>query len=162
MTAIREMKKEDCKSVIDIFNHYVGQSFAAFPEEKIPYTFFEEVFLKSQGYPRIVAENQEGNVVGFALLRPHNPIPAFRGTGEITYFIKPDMTGRGLGTLMLKYLLEEARSRGIKNILAAISSINKDSIRFHSRHGFEECGRFTGIGLKKGINFDVIWMQLIL
>lgn len=162
MNVIREMKKEDCKSVMDIFNHYVEQSFAAFPEEKIPYAFFDEFFLKSNGYPRIVVENQYGNVVGFALLRPHNSIPAFRGTCEITYFINPDMTGQGLGTLMLKYLLEEARARGIQNILAAISSINKDSIRFHSRHGFKECGRFHGIGHKKGINFDVIWMQLIL
>ena len=136
--------------------------FQAFPEEKIPYAFFDEVFLKNDSYPRIVGESQEGNVVGFAMLRPHNSIPAFRRTSEITYFIKPDMTGRGLGTFMLKNLLEEARLRGIQNILAAISSINKDSIRFHSRHGFEECGRFIGIGIKKGINFDVVWMQLIL
>lgn len=162
MAAIREMHKEDCISVMDIFNHYVEQSFAAFPEEKIPYAFFDEVFLKSNGYPRIVVEDQYGNVAGFAMLRPHNPIPSFRGTCEITYFIKPDMTGRGLGSLMLRYLLEEAKSKGLQNILAAISSMNEDSIRFHSRHGFKECGRFTGIGSKKGINFDVIWMQLIL
>ena len=162
MATIRQMNEKDRTSVIDIFNYYVEQSFSAFPEEKIPYTFFDELFLKSEGYPRIVVENQEGNIIGFAMLRPHSPIPAFRGTSEITYFIKPDMTSRGLGPLLLEYLLEEARSRGIKNILAAISSINQGSIRFHSRHGFEQCGRFTGIGMKKGINFDVIWMQLTL
>ncbi|GBF34407.1 GCN5-related N-acetyltransferase [Desulfocucumis palustris] len=162
MATLRRMNNEDRISVIDIFNHYVEQSFAAFPEEKIPYAYFDEIFLRSDGYPRIVAENQDGSVVGFALLRPYNPIPAFRGTCEITYFIKPDMTGRGLGTLMLGFLLEEAKSTGIRNILAEISSINKDSIRFHHRRGFKECGRFPGIGRKKGIYFDVIWMQLTL
>lgn len=160
MATIREMKKEDRVSVIDIFNYYVEHSFAAYPEGKIPYEFYD-IFMKSEGYPRIVIENEDG-VVGFAMLRPHSPIPAFRGTAEISYFIKPDMTGRGLGARMLRHLLNEAGVKGIRSILAGISSLNEGSLRFHSKHGFKECGRFNGIGLKKGHYFDVVWMQLAL
>jgi len=162
MAAIREMIKDDRISVMDIFNYYVEHSFAAYPEEKLPYEFFDAIFQNSEGYPRIVLENQDGIIVGFAMLRPHNPMPAFKGTTEITYFVKPDMTGQGLGTLMLKRLLDEAKSRGIRNILAGISSLNEGSIRFHTKHGFKECGRFHGVGLKKGHYFDVVWMQLVL
>ena len=160
MTTIREMKEEDRISIIDIFNYYVEHSFAAYPEEKLPYAFFDNVFLKPEGYPRIVIVNQNENVVGFAMLRPYSPIPAFKSTSEITYFIHPDMTGQGLGSLMLKYLLCEAKFKGIRNILAGISSLNEGSIRFHIKNGFKECGRFHVIGLKKGISFDVVWMQL--
>lgn len=160
MATIREMNKEDRISVIDIFNFYIENSFAAYPEVKIPYEFFDEIFLKSEGYPRIVIEQKEGIVAGFAMLRPHIPISSFKGTAEVTYFIKPDMTGRGLGTLMLKYLLGEAGPRGIRNILAGISSLNEGSIRFHRKHGFKECGRFHCIGFKKDHYFDVVWMQL--
>lgn len=162
MATIRRMHQGDRESVTDIFNYYVENGLNAFPEEKMPYSFFDEVFLKGGGYPRIVAENEAGKVVGFAMLRPHNPIPAFRETCEITCFIKPEMTGRGLGTQMIRFLIEEAGSRGIRNILAAISSVNKGSVDFHRRQGFKECGRFAGIGRKKGVSFDVIWMQLTL
>lgn len=161
MINIRQMKCEDRVSVIDIFNYYVEHSFAAYPEQKIPYELFDEAFLKPQGYPRIVIEDENG-VAGFAMLRPHSPMPAFRGTSEITYFIKHQLTGQGLGSLMLKVLLEEARSRGMQQILAGISSLNEGSLNFHSKHGFKECGRFRGIGLKNGICFDVVWMQLSL
>lgn len=161
MTTIREMKEEDRISVIDIFNYYVEHSFAAYPEVKIPYEFFDDIFLKSGGYPRIVIEHPDG-VAGFAMLRPHSPIPAFKGTAEISYFIKPGMTGQGLGTQMLSYLLNEAGLRRIRNILAGISSLNEVSLFFHRKHGFKECGRFSGIGLKKGHYFDVVWMQLTL
>ena len=160
MTTIREMKEEDRISIIDIFNYYVEHSFAAYPEEKLPYAFFDNVFLNAEGYPRIVIENQNENIIGFAMLRPYSPIPAFKNTAEISYFIHPDMTGHGLGSLMLNYLLDEAKLKGILNILAGISSLNEGSIRFHIKNGFKECGRFLAIGLKKGISFDVVWMQL--
>lgn len=162
MAAIREMKREDCIPVIDIFNYYVENSFAAYPEQSIPYDFFDVVFLKPEGYPRLVIENEEGVVAGFGMLRPHNPIPAFTGTCEITCFIEQGMAGRGLGSLMIKSLVDKAKLKGIRNILASISSLNQGSIRFHGRAGFKECGRFHNIGLKKGRYFDVVWMQLVL
>ncbi|MFZ5643072.1 MAG: GNAT family N-acetyltransferase [Bacillota bacterium] len=160
MPAIREMKKEDRIEVIDIFNYYVENSYAAYPETVIPYEFFEEIFMKAEGYPRAVIENEDGFIAGFALLRPYNPIPAFRDTAEISYFVKTGMTGLGLGSLMLNFLVDKARLIGIKNILAGISSLNEGSIRFHSKKGFNECGRFNGIGIKKGHYFGVVWMQL--
>lgn len=159
MIAIREMTTEDRIPVIDIFNHYVEHSFAAYPEGKIPYEWFGEVFLKPPGYPRLVTE-EEGGVAGFGMLRPHSPIPTFRATAEISCFISPSLTGRGLGSLVVQRLLEEAAARDLTNILASISSLNEGSIRFHQKHGFVECGRFKSIGLKKGQPFDVVWMQL--
>jgi phosphinothricin acetyltransferase len=113
----------------------------------------------SQGYPFLVAKDGEGKVLGFGLLRPHNPMPAFSRTAEITYFIAPDHTRKGIGGKMLDRLLAEAREMGITSILASISSLNPGSLAFHEKHGFRECGRFVGIGRKKGREFDVVWMQ---
>jgi phosphinothricin acetyltransferase len=145
--------------VIDLFNYYIGHSFAAYPEQKVPYEFFTHFLKTCRNYPSVVARLPDGTVAGFGLLRAHNPMPAFRHAAEITYFIRPDLTGKGLGSKMLARLEEEGKQQGITTILASISSLNEKSIRFHAGHGFTECGRFKGIGRKKGIVFDTVWMQ---
>jgi phosphinothricin acetyltransferase len=150
---------DDGKAIIDIFNHYVENTFAAYPEAAVPYEFFGLFMSMSQGYPFLVAKDGEGKVLGFGLLRPHNPMPAFSRTAEITYFIAPDHTRKGIGGKMLDRLLAEASEMGITSILASISSLNPGSLAFHKKHGFQECGRFVGIGRKKGREFDVVWMQ---
>lgn len=96
------------------------------------------------------------------MLRPYNPIPAFSKTAEITYFIKPDFTGHGLGKTLLYYLIDEGRKKGLTTILASISSLNKGSIKFHLKNGFVECGRFKSIGQKQGKTFDIVYCQMML
>lgn len=155
-TPISETDKEE---IIDIFNHYIEHSFAAYPEQKVPYGFFARFLEAGNHFPSIAARLPDGKLAGFGMLHPHNPMPAFRHTAEITYFVLPDMTGKGLGTKMLRHLEEAGKKQGITTILASISSLNEGSIRFHARHGFTECGRFFQVGIKKGVVFDTVWMQ---
>jgi L-amino acid N-acyltransferase YncA len=150
---------DDGKQIIDIFNHYVENSFAAYPEAKVPYEFFGLFMNMSQGYPFLVAKDENGKLLGFGLLRPHNPMPSFSKTAEITYFLAPEHTGKGIGRAILDRLLEDGTEKGITSILANISSLNPGSLAFHRKNGFVECGRFVGVGQKKGQEFDVVWMQ---
>ena len=60
---------------------------------------------------------------------------------------------------LLKHLIEGAREIGVDNLLASISSLNGESLAFHRKYGFVECGRFRDVGRKRGRPFDVIWMQ---
>jgi phosphinothricin acetyltransferase len=89
-------------------------------------------------------------------------MPAFSKTAEITYFIHPDHTGKGIGTKLLRLLEKEGMQKGITNILANISSLNPRSVDFHKKNGFIECGRFKNVGRKKGKLFDTVWMQKML
>ncbi len=150
---------EDADAVIGIFNYYVENSFAAYPEEPVPRQFFDLFVNMSAGYPFLVAKDGEGKVLGFALLRPHNPMSVFSRTAEIACFIAPEHIGKGIGSAMQDILLREAAERKISSILAGISSLNSASIAFHKKRGFHECGRFRKIGRKWGQDFDVVWMQ---
>lgn len=140
----------DQKAITDIFNYYVENSFAAFPEQKVSYEAFNVFIQQAKGYPTLSAKDENGMVVGFAMLRPHNPQSAFALTAEITYFIHPDHTGKGLGSRMLETLLEQARKKPLTCILASISALNPGSIRFHQKHGFTQCGHFKNVAQKNG------------
>jgi L-amino acid N-acyltransferase YncA len=154
------MTQKYAKEVMDIFNYYVTHSFAAYPETPLPDQFFNRFLEVSKGYPAFVLKDATtGMVVGFCFLRAYNPFPAFRQTAEITYFLEKNQVGKGIGSQALQKLEEEAQKMGIKILLANISSENTQSISFHLKRGFQECGRFHKIGTKKGVSFDVVWME---
>lgn len=156
------LSSSDREEVIDIFNYYIENSFAAYPERRVPYEFFDLFLQATAGYPTAIAKNKSKTVLGFGMLRPHSPLPTLAGTAEISYFVRPGCTGKGIGSSMLEYLLGEAREKRLHCILASISSFNEGSIRFHSQHGFFECGRFREVGIKHGNFFDIVWMQKLL
>ena len=156
------MTLDDRNAVIDIFNYYIENSFAAYPEKSVTYEFYETLLKMCHGFPNGVIRDDTGVVVGFGMLRPYNPISTFSTTAEITYFVKQGHTGLGLGTVLIEYLMNEGINRGIKSILASVSSLNVGSMKFHIRHGFIECGRFRKIGRKQEKVFDVVYYQKML
>ena len=156
--AIRPVAHGDWETITTIFNHFVHNSFAAYPEEPVEESFFRERHEANPEYPFVVAEEGE-EIVGFAYLSPFHPVSTMKRSASITYFIDPDFTGQGLGTRFLDYLIDAAGSLEIANILAHISSQNLGSIRFHLRHGFVRCGEFKNIGTKNGEPFDMVWLQ---
>jgi L-amino acid N-acyltransferase YncA len=156
---LEPVSEEDGDQIIDIYNYYVENSFAAYPESKVPHEFFWFLLNLAQGYPFLAAKDMSGKVVGFGSLRPYSPLPTFSGAAEITNFISPEHTGIGIGQKILDNLLNQARRLGIITILASISSPNQASLAFHKKNGFVECGSFVGIERKMGQTFSVVWMQ---
>lgn len=153
---------DDRQQIVDIFNYYVENSFAAYPDQTVSYEFFDFLLNLCRGYPTATVKDTEGAVVGFGMLRPYNPFPSFVQTAEITYFIKHGFTGRGIGKILLEYLIAGANSMNLTSILANVSSLNQESLSFHRKNGFTECGRFRQVGRKKGRTFDVVYFQRIL
>jgi len=152
----------DCEEIVDLYNHYVTSSFAAFPEHEVSYGFFDVLMEAAGDYPTLAARDASGRLVGFGLLRPHHRLPVFARAAETTYFLAPGCTRRGIGSRILEELEHQARVRGIATLLASVSSRNEPSLAFHLKHGFVEAGRFRQIGMKMGQFFDVVWMQKML
>jgi phosphinothricin acetyltransferase len=156
--AIRPVQDADWPVIAAIFNHFVVNSPAAYPDKPVKPEFFRDRHSALSDFPFVVVE-AEGRAVGFAYLSPVHPVPTMCRSAQVTYFILPNHTGHGIGTRLLEFLLDNGRAMGIDNFMAHISSLKEGSIRFHERHGFTECGRFRRIGTKAGQDFDMVWMQ---
>lgn len=154
-----KMAQEHGKEIIDLFNYYVENSFAAYPDTKLPYEFFGKFLEMTRNYPAYTIMNTDCNkVIGFCFLHAYNPFPVFRETAEISCFIDHEYVGKGIGKKALSMLEADATEHGIKRILASISSENNVSLSFHRGNGFVECGRFSRVGKKFGRYFDIVWM----
>jgi L-amino acid N-acyltransferase YncA len=155
----RPVKEGDHRALTDIFNYYIENSYAAYREKKID-TAFVEILKRIAGeYPFYTIESIEGEIAGFGMIHPYHPAETFTRVAELSYFLAPDHTGRGLGTKLLHRLTEDALQMGIDTLVASISSRNEQSLNFHKKNGFVECGRFKRIGRKWGEDFDMVWMQ---
>lgn len=153
---IREFAPGDLDSLLAVFNAFVRNSHAAYPESELGREPFEKLLAQA----RIILTLQAGGaVVGFGYISAYRPLPNFDHTGVLTYFILPEHTGQGHGSRLLQELFRRGRDMGITNYLAHISSRNEPSLSFHRKHGFEEVGRFRDVARKFGETFDVVWVQ---
>lgn len=159
--SFRKIKTDDQNSILSILQYYTEHSFAAYPDNINQSEHFNKLFELAKSYPFYVVVFGD-QIVGFGLLQPYSQLTTFQDTCEITYFIDPQHTQKGLGRNLLELLEKDARKMGIKSILANISSLNSASLNFHLKYGFEECGRFKQIGKKFNQQFDVVWMQKFL
>jgi phosphinothricin acetyltransferase len=156
---IREVRDSDRDTIIAIFNYYAATSYAAYPEIPVSDRFF--AFLREGALGFYVLE-REAHIVGFGLMKPLMPFPAFLSTGILTYFIQPEYTRMSLGKKLLDCLTDDAKKMGMTSLVANMASKNRASIHFHTRCGFTEVGRLHNAGSKFGEPFDMIWMQKML
>jgi phosphinothricin acetyltransferase len=159
---IRKVAFRDKDSIISIFNYYVENSFAAYPEIKVGDEFFDRLKNAAYNDSFFVIENTDSGVIGFGLLKKYHTADTLKRSAELTYFLHHEYLRYGLGTNLLEVLYSDAKSYGVKTVLAHISSLNEISINFHLKNGFTECGRFKNVGKKFGKEFDVVWGQKFL
>ena len=84
----------------------------------------------------ILALTQRGGerVIGSASLSFHS-LEAVRHKAELGITVQDDYQSRGLGTYMIKHLLEIARKKGLKKIYLRVDTKN-----FRAIHVYEKCG----------------------
>lgn len=84
------------------------------------------------------AEDPDGSRLGFFRLDTGPDQQA-----ELTIIVGPGLRRRGLGTALLEEALSQARSRGLRRILAVVEDENDPAMGFFSAAGFHSVGRKT-------------------
>jgi L-amino acid N-acyltransferase YncA len=153
---IRKVEDSDRDAIISIFNYYVKEGFSTYPDTPVPPGFFN-MLIEGSHTCFIIEKN--GKEVGFSILRPLLPFPAFAKTATISTFIEHSSRNQGFGKKLLEHVENEAKSREMVLLLANISSKNQESLNFHVKYGFLECGRFHKAGIKFNTPFDLVWME---
>jgi L-amino acid N-acyltransferase YncA len=82
----------------------------------------------------------DGIVVGWAGLQPASARDVYRGVVEVTIYVHPGHGGKGVGTALMRHLVEESERAGIWTLYASIFPENTASIKLHMAAGFREIG----------------------
>lgn len=153
-----QMTERHRKGVMEIYNYYIENSLAAYPEKVYPDNYYDRFIDITRDYPAYVLMDGS-KIAGFCFLHAYHSASSFNHCALITYFLAEEYTSKGLGTMALRKLEEDASVHGISILLASISSENTRSIQFHGKHGFYKCGEFNNVIRKSGREFNIVWMQ---
>lgn len=78
--------------------------------------------------------------VGWTGLLPVSTRKVYEGVAEVSIYVHPKHNGKGIGTALMKYLIDESEKAGISTLYAAIFPENVASCKLHASAGFRLIG----------------------
>ena len=76
--------------------------------------------------------------------------------------IRADQRGRGVGTLLMRALIQRAIEQGKHVMIGGVDADNAASLRFHDRLGFVRAAHLHQVGFKFGRWLDLVFVQRVL
>ncbi|MFC5386919.1 GNAT family N-acetyltransferase [Aquamicrobium segne] len=161
---IRTATETDLPFITEIYRDAVLYGTATYELEPPSLVEMTDRFaqLQAQGYPFLVATDSDEAVLGYAYAGPFRARPAYRFIVEDSIYLAPQAKGHGLGTALLKALIDEVQKLGFRQVIAVIGDGTPDSasVRLHEKLGFHHTGNLKGSGYKHGRWLDTSFMQL--
>ena len=84
--------------------------------------------------------------------------PAYHISTEISIYLHKDYHGQGLGSLLTCWMLTQAPSLGIHNVIALIFAHNQPSLGLFRKLGFEQWGYMPKVCDMQGFIADVVML----
>jgi L-amino acid N-acyltransferase len=163
MTQVRDAREADLMSLLEIYNDVIATSTAVYRDE--PATLHDRRQWWDervrQGYPVLVASEQD-EVIGFASFGDFRAWPGYRFTVEHTVHVRADRRAQGVGTALMRPLVERASALGKHVMLAGVDAHNARSLAFHERLGFVRVAHFREVGFKFDRWLDLVFLQRML
>ncbi len=157
-----EIGEEHLQEVLDIYNYYVLNTTATFHDHALsPEEMKQLVYFDSPVYRTYVIYDKQ-DIAGYVILTRYKVREAYRRTAEVTIYLKPDETGKGIGRAALGYIESYAKTVGIHALIASICGQNSKSIHLFIRCGYFECAHYKEVGMKFGQILDTVAYEKIL
>jgi L-amino acid N-acyltransferase len=157
----RRAMVRDAHDIGIILNYYIYNSNNSWRYEILSdeyyYTWMQN--HQTEQRPVFVAEIQ-GMIVGYSSLSDFRAGEGYWPCAENSVYVLPDYIGQGIGRELMRLIIEQGRSAGLKAIIASIDGENERSIRFHESSGFYICGTMKNIGWKNNSWRTCVFMQL--
>jgi L-amino acid N-acyltransferase YncA len=158
---VRPVLVEEAAAIAAIYAEHVRSGTASF--DTVPRTVAETehkiVEINGRGWPFLVAESG-GDILGYAYASQFRDRAAYSFACEDSIYVRADCIGRGVGTVLLRALVDVATQRGFRQMVAVIGGDEPASVALHSKMGFEHAGRMRSVGRKFGRWLDTVYMQL--
>ncbi len=155
---IRAFRPEDTQGILAIYGPIVSQSTATFEIDVPEFHTFEQRLARIAGrFPFLVAEDDQGTIVGYTYATTHRERIAYQWAVETSVYVA--QPGQGLGRTLYQALLPELTERGFLWAYGVITLPNEASIGLHDACGFSPFALYSHAGQKFGAWWDVQWMR---
>ena len=159
---IRDGTEADIPAITAIYAHAVATTVATLDTEEPTIASQTEWLQHHDSRHPVLVATQLGEVVGWASLSQWSPKAGYRDAAEASVYVNAAHHGQGIGTSLLRALVERARAVGLHLLIGRISSTNTVSLRLTRNCGFTDVGTMHEVGTKFGQFVDVVILELLL
>lgn len=156
------VEEKHVESIKKIYNYYVQNTTVTFHSEILDNEEMKGIlFFKNPRFKSFAILNSE-KVIGYVILGYYKPRQAYDYTAEVTIYLDPAETGKGVGNKAMEFIENTAREAKFHALLGVICSENDSSIKLFKKFGYWECAHFKEVGLKYNRLLDVVVYEKIL
>jgi phosphinothricin acetyltransferase len=158
---IRDSRDADIQAIAAIYGHWVANGLASFEYDAPAAVEMAKrrAAILAAGFPYIVAEAEDGRVLGYAYASHWRTRPGYRYACENSVYVDKDAGRRGVGRTLLEALIARCEAQGLRLMVAVIGdSANEPSIGLHRACGFTMAGNLPAVGWKFGRWVDTVLM----
>ena len=160
---IRQAADADLPAILAIYNDAVEHTTAVFEYRAHTLDMRREWFRAKQAASLPVFVATDGDrILGFATYGPFRAWPAYKYSVELSVYVEAGARRRGVGTELVRAVVDDARARELHVVIAGITADNEISLRLHERLGFREVAHIPQVGYKFGKWLDLKFLQLVL
>jgi len=157
---IRDAVETDFEAITAIYNDVLTHSTAIYNDR--PATVADRIAWwrarLEQHYPVLVATNGD-HICGFGSFGDFRSWPGYRFTVEGTVHVASAYRGQGVGSLLLRALIAQAKLAGKHSMIAGVDSENASSLQFLERFGFVRAGYLPEVGFKFDRYLNLVLLQ---
>jgi L-amino acid N-acyltransferase YncA len=157
-----DLKESDFNLVKEIYDYYILNSTATFHKALISIVELKSVILISHPKYKSFLIDYKGETCGYCYISQYKNRQAYDRTAEITIYLKPEYSGKGIGEETLKLLETVAKNNEICVLIGIITGENQASIGLFEKCGYEKCAHFKKVGEKFDRLLDVVAYQKII
>jgi L-amino acid N-acyltransferase YncA len=161
---VRKAEERDIPAITAIYNEAVVNTVAVWNNDVVDeanrLTWLAE--HRRPGTVALVAVDGEDRALGYATYGGFRAYDGFRDTVENSIYVDSGRRAGGVGTALMRELIDRARADGKHVMVAAIESGNEASLRLHAKVGFEQVGVLPEVGTKFGRRLGMTLMQILL
>lgn len=153
---IQLAKAADASTVTAIYNQCIEERCATFETDPRRFEDMVQRIAVQERYPLLVAVDRANVVLGWASLNRYRPRACYEGIAEFSIYMDRSARGRGIGSQLLRALVDAAEAHGYWKLVSRIFAFNAASRALCRVCGFREVGIYEKHG-----QLDDRWLDVV-
>jgi len=152
MVGITKFTENHWNKVAEIYEEGIATKNATF-RTKVP--SWEEWDISHHNHSRFIAVEND-KILGWCAIAPVSTRFEYRGVAEVSVYIKLDLLGKGIGSLLMSAIIKSSEENGIWTLYSSLFPENEASVKLHLKYGFRKIGYREKIAQLDGVWRDTV------